>query len=345
MKVLFWGTPSYSVPVLNELVEKGYNVIGVVTQPDKRRGRGKNICYSKVKQRAIELSIPVYTPYSLKEENQVKDELIALKADVYVVVAYGKILPTELLNVPRLGCWNCHASILPEWRGAAPIQWSIIKGDKETGVCIMLMNEGLDTGPVLIEEKVTILFNDNAESLSNKLSLLSSKLIIQALNQIKTITTNLDKQEELINSLALKPQDNDSEKVSYARMINKKDFIINWNDTAIQIHRKIMGLYPNGYTFINNKRLKIVDSVPISNNYIDAIPQEIYNYYKSINFDSTEPGTFLKVFPPYGIVCSSTQDLILIKSAQLEGKQIMSGNQMISQLEKYKGRIFSNTMI
>jgi len=150
LRILFWGTPAYAVPTLTALVEAGHCIVGVVTQPDKRRGRGKQLMPSPVKARALELNLPVFTPERIKSDQACKDQLAALAADASVVVAFGQILPKDVLEQPPLGCWNGHGSLLPRWRGAGPIQWSILEGDAETGVGVMAMEEGLDTGPVLI---------------------------------------------------------------------------------------------------------------------------------------------------------------------------------------------------
>jgi methionyl-tRNA formyltransferase len=156
MNVLFWGTPAYAVPSLNALHAAGHRLVGVVSQPDRRRGRGKELVASPVKVRALDLGIPVFTPERIRRQPELQAELAALGADLSVVVAFGQLLPPEVLAQPPLGCWNGHGSLLPRWRGAAPIQWSLIEGDAETGVGIMAMEAGLDTGPVLLERAIPI---------------------------------------------------------------------------------------------------------------------------------------------------------------------------------------------
>ena len=150
MRVLFWGTPSYAVPTLDALNDSGYEIVGVVSQPDRRRGRGNQQKASPVKQRAMDQGLRVFTPERIRDEGNIQAELKSLKADISVVVAFGQLLPSTVLNQPPLGCWNGHASLLPRWRGAGPIQWSLLSGDSVTGVGIMAMEEGLDTGPVLV---------------------------------------------------------------------------------------------------------------------------------------------------------------------------------------------------
>ncbi|HGY5536369.1 MAG TPA: methionyl-tRNA formyltransferase, partial [Prochlorococcus sp.] len=168
MRVIFWGTPTYALPTLNALVNSGYDLVGVVTQPDRRRGRGKQLIPSPVKLRAIELGLSVFTPEKLRDDYELQKELAELNADISIVVAFGQILPAEVLNQPLLGCWNGHGSLLPRWRGAGPIQWSILSGDKVTGVGIMAMEEGLDTGPVLLQESIEIGLLENANQLGKR---------------------------------------------------------------------------------------------------------------------------------------------------------------------------------
>jgi methionyl-tRNA formyltransferase len=168
VKILFWGTPAYAVASLDALVAAGHELVGVVSQPDRRRGRGKALVPSPVKARALELGIPVFTPERIRREPDCQRQLAQLGADLYVVVAFGQILPPEILQQPPLGCWNGHGSLLPRWRGAGPIQWSLIEGDSETGVGVMAMEEGLDTGPVLLERAIPIGLRENAHQLADR---------------------------------------------------------------------------------------------------------------------------------------------------------------------------------
>ncbi|MFY8147978.1 MAG: methionyl-tRNA formyltransferase, partial [Prochlorococcaceae cyanobacterium] len=185
MKILFWGTPAYAVPSLDALIAAGHRLVGVVSQPDRRRGRGRERQPSPVKARALELGLPVFTPERIRREPELQARLAALGADVSVVVAFGQILPPEVLAQPPLGCWNGHGSLLPRWRGAGPIQWSLLEGDPETGVGIMAMEEGLDTGPVLLERRLAIGLRENAHELAGRLSRLTAELLVEALPRIE----------------------------------------------------------------------------------------------------------------------------------------------------------------
>ncbi len=319
MKIVFWGTPKYAAENLLEIVSAGYEVIAVVTQPDRKRGRGKKLSASPVKQCAIELDIPVYTTQSISKDQNTKNILLSLNADVYIVVAFGQLLPREILDQPTLGCWNSHASLLPVWRGAAPIQWSILNDDTKTGICIMSMEEGLDTGPFIDQETTDINDSDNLEILTNRLSNISSKLIVKSLERIEK-TTGLNK----LNRLKfLKAIDQNSLKVnpSYARQIRKEDYLIDWNQTARNIIKKTQGLYPNAYTHYDGKRIKILEAVLISN-------IEDQNKITSINHKSkvkTRPGEVIFINKKIGIAVMTNDYPIQIRYAQLEGKKATDG--------------------
>ena len=199
MRILYWGTPAYAVPTLTELHRAGHTLVGVVSQPDRRRGRGQQLVPSAVKQQAQKLNLPVFTPDRIRRDSECQQQLAALKADLSVVVAFGQILPPEVLDQPPLGCWNGHGSLLPRWRGAAPIQWSILSGDEETGVGVMAMEEGLDTGPVLLERKLTIGLQDNAHVLGERLSRMTADLMVKALPLIEAAGSG-DRKSTRLNS-------------------------------------------------------------------------------------------------------------------------------------------------
>ncbi|MCP9809935.1 methionyl-tRNA formyltransferase, partial [Cyanobium sp. HWJ4-Hawea] len=185
MDVLFWGTPAYAVASLDALAAAGHRICGVVSQPDRRRGRGKDLVASPVKARALSLGIPVFTPERIRTDLDCQRQLAELGAAISVVVAFGQILPPEVLAQPPLGCWNGHGSLLPRWRGAAPIQWSLLEGDQQTGVGIMAMEAGLDTGPVLLERAIPIGLLQNAHELAAQLAELTGQLFVEALPSIE----------------------------------------------------------------------------------------------------------------------------------------------------------------
>ena len=315
MKIIFWGTPKYAADNLLNLVNSGLEVIAVVSQPDRKRGRGKKLSPSPVKQLATDFGIPVFTTQSIRKDQCTMEILKNLKADVYIVVAFGQILPREILDQPNLGCWNSHASLLPSWRGAAPIQWSIINDDKSTGVCIMSMEEGLDTGPVIEQEETLINDSDNLEILTNRLSNISSRLLVKSLDRIKQ-TKGLSKSSRLYQLKAI-DQSKLTGNVSKARQIKKEDYLIDWNQKARKIIKKIQGLYPNAYTLYKGKRIKILEATTIRDK--DQLLENL-----NIERELTEeriPGQIIMIKKYDGIMIMTNDYPILIKYAQLEGKK------------------------
>jgi methionyl-tRNA formyltransferase len=248
LNIIFMGTPHFAVPALEALVKSHHSVIAVYSQPPRPSGRGQKMQESPVHQCATKYSIPVYTPKTLKSEDAQKD-FAALKADIAVVAAYGLILPKKILETPEFGCLNIHASLLPHWRGASPIQHAIWMGDKESGVTIMQMNEGLDTGDILIKSTTPITAQTTSTDLQNTLSTLGSSLILTILDNIKNQT----------------PEKQNNAASNYAPMLKKEDGQINWQSSAIEIDRQIRALnpWPGTYTTINKTRLKILEAKPV----------------------------------------------------------------------------------
>ena len=243
MKIIFMGTPEFSVPVLEALHQR-HEIVAVYCQPPRPAGRGKADRPSPVQTRAVALGLPVRHPVSLRSEDAVLD-FAALGADVAVVVAYGLILPQAVLDAPRLGCLNIHASLLPRWRGAAPIHRAIMAGDRETGVCIMQMEAGLDTGPVLMREAVEIGAEETTADLHDRLSALGARLILQALDQLP---------------LPAVPQP--SEGVTYAAKIDKAEARVDWTRPALDVDRLIRGLspFPGAWVDVKGERVKLLRS-------------------------------------------------------------------------------------
>ncbi len=328
MRIIFWGTPEYSLASLDIFIKSKHEIIAVVSQPDRKRSRGNKLISSPVKSFAQKEDIKIYTPKTIRGNIPFMNELKSLSCDLFIVIAYGKILPKEILEIPKLGCWNAHASLLPRWRGAAPIQWSIIKGDEFTGVGIMKMNEELDTGDILLEEKIKIDNNDNLNTLTKKLSILSAKLF---LNAISLLEENLNKK----TIAQLTKQNTLRRKITYARMIDKSDYKVDWDNEAIEINRKIKGLYPRANTTFRGKNLKIIKIKILR---IDEINKEKY-CLMSIN---TKPGIILALIENEGILISTKTDPIVLLEAKLEGKNITSKKQMIQQLKPSVGEYFSD---
>ncbi|WP_417320004.1 methionyl-tRNA formyltransferase [Emcibacter sp.] len=247
LRLAFMGTPDFSVPTLRALIEAGHEVVASYSQPPSRSGRGKKERPSPVHKFAEELGIPVFTPTSLKSEEE-QQKFAALDLDVAVVVAYGLLLPKAILEVPRLGCVNVHASLLPRWRGAAPIHRAVMAGDTETGVDIMMMEEGLDTGPVLLEKRLPIQPEDTTGSLHDQLAALGAEAIVPALEGLAD------------GSLSPRPQGEDG--VTYAKKIDKAEARIDWTRPAEELRNHIHGLspFPGAWCEVDGERLKLLEA-------------------------------------------------------------------------------------
>ena len=298
MKLVFMGTPNFSVPTLKALAQSNHQICAVYSQPPRPAGRGKKLRLSDVHKEALDLGLTVHNPTSFKSD---KDRTIfrKLKADIAIVVAYGLILPNQILSAPKFGCLNIHASLLPRWRGAAPIQRAIMEGDDETGVCIMKMEEGLDTGPVLSSRKIQIKENDNAKILSERLSLVGSKLIVEVLDALSEF----------------KAYSQSAAGVTYARKIEKSETKIDWSLPAKTINRKIRALYPfpGAWTEINGERIKLLAS-------------------KVINKEN-EPGMILD--KGFSIACG--QKAVEITEAQRPGKSAQKSDVFLRGFRLQKG--------
>jgi methionyl-tRNA formyltransferase len=341
MKILFWGTPAYAVPSLDALVAAGHELVGVVSQPDRRRGRGKALVPSAVKARALELGLPVFTPERIRRELQCQQQLAELGADVYVVVAFGQILPPEVLAQPPLGCWNGHGSLLPRWRGAGPIQWSLIEGDSSTGVGVMAMEEGLDTGPVLLERAIPIGLRENAHQLAERLAALTGTLLAEALPLIEAAGPSPE--AERLQRLGVQVQSDEG--MTYARMLTKEDAQIDWDQSALHIHRKVMGLYPGATSSWQGKRLKLLATEPLVKRLAAELSPEAAELAERWGLrhdgqpssDAAKPGTVLAVMSGVGMVVASSGCPLLVREAQLEGKAAASGTQLLQQLQAKAG--------
>lgn len=256
MNIVFMGTPDFAVPCLKALIDSDNKVTGVFTQPDKPKGRGYKLTPPPVKVLAEENNIPVFQPTSLKKGEDAENALKTLKElspDLIVVVAYGKILPKEVLDVPKLYCMNVHASLLPKYRGAGPIQWSVLNGEKETGVTTMLMAEGLDTGDMLMKKSTEIGENETASELHDRLSLIGAELLIETIDAIKRGEVT--------------PVEQNDDESSYSPMLTKDMCPIDFNKTAREIHNQIRGLsdWPCATAIMGEKRIKIYKSHIVEN--------------------------------------------------------------------------------
>lgn len=280
MKVIFMGTPDFSVGTLEALVEAGHEVVLAVTQPDKPKGRGKEMQFTPVKECALKYNIPVFQPRRVRETECV-EELRKYNADIMVVVAFGQILPKEILEMTPYGCVNVHASLLPKYRGAAPIQWSIIDGEEVTGVTTMQMDEGLDTGDMLLKTEIPMEAKETGGSLHDKLAQAGAKLCVETLEALQNKTVTPIPQGETTTA--------------YAKMLDKQLGNIDWNAKGIEIERLIRGLtpWPSAYTNWNGKVMKIWDA-EVSEGTSEKVPGTIVKVEKEAFYVQTGEG-LLKV--------------------------------------------------
>ena len=264
MKTVFMGTPDIADTVLRRMLDAGIEVAAAVTQPDKVRGRGHKVSYSPVKETALEHGIEVLQPVRIRSDEEVKRRLAEIAPDVIVVIAFGQIIPQDILDIPPLGCVNIHASLLPKYRGAAPIQWAIINGETVTGVTTMQMNAGLDTGDMLLKEEVAIDPKDTGGTLTDKLGKAGASLILKTLEGLEAGTIVPQKQD-------------DAQAGMYAKMLTKEMGRIDFTRPAAEIDRLIRGLnpWPSAYTKLNGRTLKIWAADPVETPAGGAVPGEV----------------------------------------------------------------------
>ena len=296
MKILFMGTPDFAVDTLRVLMDSRHEVIGVVTQPDRPKGRSGKMQYSPVKDVALEYGIEVYQPEKVRDETFIQ-ELHRMAPDVIVVVAFGQILSKEILELPKYGCLNVHASLLPKFRGAAPIQWAVIDGEKESGVTIQQMEEGLDTGDILLVKKYTLEEKETGGSLFEKLAKLGGPMILEVL--------------EAAEKGELHPVSQEEEKHTYAKKLSKSTGLIDFSKAAIEIERLIRGLnpWPSAYCYLEGKMLKVWEA--------EVVPADFSEEEYAVEY-----GTIVKVGQDHFLV-RTADGLLKILSVQLAGKKRM----------------------
>ncbi len=253
-KIVFMGTPEIAVPSLKTLVENGFDIPLVITQPDKPKGRGQAVQFPPVKEYALTVGLDVYQPEKIKNNTEVMEKLKSISPDFFAVVAYGKILPQNVLDIPKIAPVNVHFSLLPKYRGPAPVNWAIMNGEEETGVDTMLMDAGMDTGDILLTAKIPIL-KKNAGELADELAVTGAELLIKTLNEFENIT----------------PVKQDNDKATKAPMMNKDMGLIDWSQDAYKIERMIRAFtpWPAGYSMLDSKKVKIFKSDVVESNHKD----------------------------------------------------------------------------
>lgn len=308
MKIIFMGTPDFSVGTLEALVEAGHEVCLVVTQPDKPKGRGKEMQYTPVKEAALKHGIEVYQPRRIREAECV-EKLRQYNADIMVVIAFGQIIPKEILEMVPYGCVNVHASLLPKYRGAAPIQWSIIDGEVVTGVTTMQMDEGLDTGDMLLKTEVPITAEETGESLHDKLAKAGAALCVETLAKLQEGSIIPEKQGE--------------SPTAYAKMLDKKLGNIDWTKSAVEIERLVRGLnsWPSAYTYWNKKVVKIWKASVTDEN------------------SNEQAGTVVKVEKD-GFYVQTGNGLLKVLELQIPGKKRMDAGAFLRGYTIEPGEVF-----
>lgn len=300
LNILFMGTPDFAEESLKSIDKAGFNILGVVTNPDKPKGRGMKMVSSPVKEYALEKNIPVYQPIKVRNNPEFIEEVRKMKPDVICVVAYGKILPEELLKIPKLGCINVHGSLLPKYRGAAPIQWAVINGDKKTGITTMYMDIGMDTGDMILKKEVDIGDNETTGELWDRLAKIGGELLVETLNKIEDGTA---------------PREKQGENFTMAPMLNKEMSKIDWdNQSAIQIKNLVRGLNPimGAYCYLNDKKIKFW-KVDVVNKFESEI--------KDIN--KLENGTVLIADPKEGLFIKTKEGILEVLEIQGENAKRM----------------------
>ncbi|WP_126148265.1 methionyl-tRNA formyltransferase [Synechococcus elongatus] len=310
MRVVFFGTPQFAVPTLQQLLDAPeVEVVAVVSQPDRRRGRGNQVSASPVKALAIAHDLPVWQPERLRRDPEVLSQLQQTQADAFVVVAYGQLLPAEVLAMPRLGCINVHGSLLPAYRGAAPIQWSLINGDRETGIVTMQMDVGMDTGPMLLRWTTPIALDDNSQSLGDRLATAGADLLLQTLRQLDQ------------GQLTATPQ-NEAE-ATYARLLQKEDFQLSWDQSALELHNRIRGLYPGASLPVQGDRLKVLASLPLGLGLpLSAAYADWQDWQPDL---AAQPGTVLAIAKSLGPIVATCEGALLLLQVQPAGRKPLSG--------------------
>jgi methionyl-tRNA formyltransferase len=331
MRVVFFGTPQFAVPSLERLVNHPeFEVLGVVTQPDKRRGRGNQLTPSPVKAVALTHQLPVWQPKRVKKNAETLTQLRQTEADVFVVVAYGQILSQEILDMPKLGCINVHGSILPKYRGAAPIQWCLYHGETETGITTMLMDAGMDTGAMLLKAYTPIQLLDNAHQLAQTLASSGADLLVETL-------LKLGKQE--IQAIA-----QDESQATYAPLIQKSDYCLDWSRPAIDLHNQVRGFIPNCIASFRDKALKIITTAPLDSAYLSQLPPEltVLEELSSLAGKSERTGEVMKIVKGIGPIIQTGEGLLLLWEVQLAGKRPQSGWDFANGMRLTVGEVLGN---
>ena len=334
MRLVFFGTPQFAVPSLQRLLaEPGFEVAAVVTQPDRRRGRGSQVDASPVKQAALAAGCPVLQPTRIKKDEATLAALEAIGADAFVVVAYGQLLSQRILDMPRLGCINGHGSLLPAYRGAAPIQWCIVNGDRVTGMTTMQMNLGMDTGDMLLKSSLPIGLLDTAGEVAIALSQQCAELLVETLHGLQANTLSPEPQDEAL--------------ATYAPLIQKDDYELDWGKGAIALHNQVRGFYPNCVTPFRGQPLKVMAAAPLGEPHWAELPSELAALRDVVEAIAAEaaqqnapPGTIVGLLKGQGPVVQTGNGLLLLRQVKPSGKQAQAGTDFVNGSRLQTGESF-----
>ena len=338
MKIVFMGTPDFAKESLEAIYNAGYDILAVVTNPDKPKGRGLKMISSPVKEYAVEKKLKIYQPLKIRNNTEFIEELKQLKPDVLCVVAYGKILPKEVLNIPKYGAINVHGSLLPKYSGAAPIQWAVLNGDKTTGITTMYMNEGMDTGDMILKEEVEIGENETTGELWERLSKLGAKLLVSTLEKIDKIDKKENKTlEEIKKEVNAKKQSDD---YTLAPMLNKEISKIDFSKNSNEIKNLVRGLNPimGAYTRLGNKKIKFWKVEAISNEQLEKSFPELKEY--KYRLKNIEPGTILFADKKKGLYIKTKDGAIEVLEIQGENSKKMDIKSFLNGNNIHAGEIF-----
>ncbi len=328
LKILFMGTPDFALESLKALYEAKYNIVGVVTNPDRPKGRGMKMIASPVKEYALEKHLEVYQPEKVRNNEEFLNTVKKINPDLICVVAYGKILPKELLEIPKMGCINVHGSLLPQYRGAAPIQWAVLNGDKKTGITTMYMNEGMDTGDMILKEEVQIGEDETTGELWERLSKIGAKLLVETVEKIEDGTAPREKQ----------PED-----FTMAPMLHKEMANIDWDKKdATQIKNLVRGLNPimGAYTYLNGKKIKFWKVEKLTTEELAQKYNEMNEYMDYIK--KVQPGTVLFSNAKQGLYIKCNNDIISVIEIQGENSRKMNILDFLRGNSINAGEIFQN---
>lgn len=335
MKIVFFGTPEFAVPSLSSLLSHPeFEVVAVVTQPDKRRGRGNQLMPSPVKDVALNHSLPVWQPQRIKKDAETIAKLREAEADVFVVVAYGQILSQEVLDIPSLACVNVHGSILPKYRGAAPIQRCLCDGEKATGITTMLMDAGMDTGAMLLKAFAGISLLDNADSLGDRLAEVGADLLVETLVKLR--------------DGEVKAVVQDDAEATYAPMIKSADYVLDWSKSAIALHNQVRGFFPDCTTTFRGNSLKVIATVPLGPEYWLQLPAELRVLERDwplLAQLSGANGEVVRVVKGLGAIVQTGDGLLLLREVQLAGKKVQSGVDFANGTRLAAGEVFGRVEV